>query len=117
MTPEALPAELLPATQHYTLLAIATALYTVVVLNRREAASTALLLLASAVVLIPVFHIEMSVWVLWCPWSWSTWWTNSSLLLHGIAIALIVPIAISLALEVRSPKTRRKVRLEPRVRA
>lgn len=110
-----LPDELLPATQHYTLLAIATALYAVVVVNRRRTSSKTLLLcLASAVGLIPIFHMEVSVYsAMPRPWSW----TNISLLLHGIAIALVVPIATCLALEIRSPKAGRKVRLEPKIHA
>ena len=114
-----LPDELLPATQHYTLLAIATALYTATVVKRQRTAPKLLWVGLGAVGLVPIFHLEMSVfWATTRPWSWTTWTlTDWSLLAHGIAIALVVPIATCLAVEFRFPKPRRKLKLEPTVRA
>ena len=106
--------ELLPATQHYTLLAIATALYTVTIVNRQRAAPKAFwFFLMGTMGLVPIVHMEMSVFEAMSR-SWS--WTNSSLLFHGIAIALVVPIALNLALGIRNNPPR-KLRLEPTVRA
>ena len=108
-----LDGEVLPATQHYTLLAIATALYAATVVNRQRTPKTLWVWLAGAVGLVPILHMEMSVVAaLSSPWSWKE---DGSLLLHGLAIALVVPIAVKLALELRSPKARRKPRLEPKV--
>lgn len=107
-----LDGDLLPATQHYTLLAIATALFAATVVNRQRTPRPFWVWLAGVVGLVPILHMEMSVVsAMSHPWSW----TDGSLLLHGLAIGLVVPITVKLALERRSPKTRRKPRLEPKV--
>lgn len=105
-----LDGEMLPATQHYTLLAIAIALYAATVVNVPRTSKA--LWFAGAAGLVPILHMEMSVYAaLSDPLSWK----DSSLLLHGVAIALVVPIAIELALGFKSRKVRRKLRVEPKV--
>lgn len=105
--------ELLPGAQHYSLLAIATALYTVAVVNKQGMTSKLLWGCLITVGMVPISYITLSslYWTMSCPWSWAT----ACLLAHGIAVALLVPIATCLTQEYRSQKGRRKVRLEPKV--
>lgn len=103
-----LPDELLPASQHYTLLAIAIALFTFVVLSQLKPKSKrTLVILTAVVVFIPIFHMGIEVFLATSfPWSSANWRTNTSLWLHGVAIVLVGPIAIWLAVAIRSPRAR-----------
>lgn len=87
-----LPEELLPAAQHYSLLAIATAVYALIVVNWKKELPTALWILLSTMGLIPIMHMELEVIATMSSPPCS--WRNLSVLLHGIAIASIVPAAL-----------------------
>ena len=107
-----LPDELLPAAQHHTLLAIATALYAAaVVMNKERTMSKALWTSISVMGCIPVFHILIAVLAaMTVPFSL----TDVSLVLHGVAVAMVLPVALCMAdiARVNPPK---KPKLEPTV--
>lgn len=106
--------ELLPATQHYSLLAIATALYTVAVASGRRTTSKLFWICLAVTGMVPILYIVVPA-LCWMSRPSSLSWATSSPLAHGIAVALLVPVATYFALEFRSRKGRRKPRLEPRV--
>lgn len=107
-----LPDELLPAAQHHTLLAIATALYAAaVVMNKERTMSKALWTSISVMGCIPVFHMLIAVLAaMTVPFSL----TDVSLVLHGVAVAMVLPVALCMAdiARVNPPK---KPKLEPTV--
>lgn len=107
-----LPDELLPAAQHYTLLAIATALYAAaVVMNKERPMSRALWTSISVMGCIPIFHMLIAVFAaMTIPISS----TDVSLVLHGVAVAAVLPVALCMAdiARVNRPK---KPKLEPTV--
>ena len=107
-----LPEELLPAAQHYSLLAIATAIYALIVVNWKKDLPAALWFFLCAMGLIPIMHMELEVIAAMSSPPCS--WTNLSVLLHGVAIGTIVPVALY-STEGFKRNTPRRDRLEPRV--
>ena len=107
--------ELLPATQHYALLAVATALYTFIVVNGQiTRPNRSVFISLGAVGGIPIIHM-----------GWTTigtvlsgdlsCMTNVSLLLHTLAIAAVIPIATTLAIAMKKNSPKRPMRIEPSV--
>lgn len=107
--------EVLPATQHYTLLAIATALYMASVASGRRTTSRLFWFCLAVTSMVPVTYIVVPALFWTVSHLSSLSWATSGPLAHGIAVALLVPAASYFALEFRSRKGRRRPRLEPSV--
>ena len=117
-----LTSELLPATQHYALLAVAVALFSLTITHFKTRLNVGVWL---AMVVLPAAQLAWSLWetiwetVVGTPHeigSHAAWAIVVQTLAHGVAIALVLAVVLHVLRQPRGGMPRR-VRLEPTVQS